>query len=67
MIDFAPTPAPKRDDWWPCACVKRTRKGRMSHIKLHHPSAKKCRACGCTKKDIDAVAAKTAAKKGCAA
>lgn len=42
------------DDWWPCACVKggNWRKGKPStHIKLHSPSTKKCRVCGCTREE----------------
>jgi hypothetical protein len=39
---------------WPCACLKRNRKRQMTHIKLNHPSLKKCRQCGCTKTESDA-------------
>lgn len=38
---------------WPCACVKRERGGRMSHIKLHHPDIRECKKCGCTKDDSE--------------
>jgi hypothetical protein len=37
-------------DYWPCACVKRNSMGRMTKIKLNHPSRNKCRVCG-TKRD----------------
>jgi hypothetical protein len=37
------------NDYWPCACIKRNRKGELTHIKAHPPSRKKCRKCGATK------------------
>lgn len=42
-----------KEDGWPCACVKRNRKGQMTHIKLNHPSLKRCSRCKCTKEDSD--------------
>ncbi len=39
-------PTPDRKDWWACSCVKRNRKGELTHIKLHPPDAPKCRRCG---------------------
>ncbi len=37
---------PDTSKWWACACVKRDRKGKMSHIKLHPPTTRKCKTCG---------------------
>lgn len=37
------------DGYWPCACVKRDRKGNMTHIKMHPPTAKKCKTCDATR------------------
>lgn len=34
-----------KDNWWPCACVRRDRKGNMKDIKLHHPDTTKCDVC----------------------
>jgi hypothetical protein len=34
---------------WPCACVKRDRKGRMTHIRLNAPEVERCRRCGATR------------------
>ena len=34
-------------NWWPCACVKRDKSGRMTHIALHNPSEKSCKKCKC--------------------
>lgn len=43
-------------DWWPCACVKGGGNGKPStHIKLHHPSRRKCRVCGATREDVEAL------------
>jgi capsid portal protein len=39
----------KKDDYWPCACVKRDRNGNMKAIKLNHPQVTQCRVCKCTK------------------
>jgi hypothetical protein len=36
--------------WWICACVKRDRKGRMTHIAYNPPTRKKCGRCGCVQK-----------------
>ena len=47
-----------REKGWPCACVKRNRKREMTHIKLNHPSLKKCGRCGCTKDESDRAGAK---------
>ena len=46
---------PKIDDMWPCACVKRDRKGVMKAIKMHTATTSKCRVCGCTKDQSDAI------------
>lgn len=43
------------DAMWPCGCVKRGRSGRMTHLKLHHPSRLKCGRCGATKAAVDAI------------
>jgi len=37
----------------PCACVRR-KAGRMTHIKLNHPSRKRCRTCGCERPEKEA-------------
>jgi len=45
-------------DWWACACVKggNWRKGKPStHIKLNAPTVKKCRVCGATRDQADAI------------
>ena len=34
-------------DYWACACVKRDRQGTMKAVKMHPPTAKRCRVCGC--------------------
>lgn len=31
--------------WWPCACVKRDRRGVMKAIKFHPGTTKRCRVC----------------------
>ena len=36
------------DKWWPCACT-RHRKGVLTGIKMHPPTTKVCRVCGCSK------------------
>lgn len=41
LIEVVPS-----DRYWPCACVKRNRKGLMTAIKCHHPSVAKCGKCG---------------------
>ena len=46
-----PTPE-EVERMWPCACVKRDRRGNMTAIKLHSPFVKKCRACGVLR-DVD--------------
>lgn len=38
---------------WVCACVKRDRKGVMTHLKAHDRSVKKCRKCGSTLEQHD--------------
>lgn len=47
--------------YWPCACVKRNRTGKMTHIKLLPPEKERCRVCGCTKAAADEIAARIAA------
>ncbi len=44
-----------KDDW-PCACVKRNRRGLMTHIKLNHPTLRRCRKCGCTREQSEKAA-----------
>ena len=41
---------------WVCACVKRDRKGQMTHLKVHDRSVVKCRQCGSTLKQHDELA-----------
>lgn len=48
-----------RQDGWVCGCVKRDRStGRMTHIKINARSVAKCRRCGATRDESDAMAAK---------
>jgi hypothetical protein len=46
MPEAKPTDTSK---YWPCACVKRDRDGNWTHIKLNHPSLKRCKVCGALK------------------
>lgn len=56
MGDVVPIVKPEnQENYWVCACVKRDRKGRMTHIKENHRSVAKCRRCGCTRDESDAV------------
>lgn len=34
-----------REGYWPCACVKRDKDGRMTHIKLQSAKRKHCPKC----------------------
>ena len=53
LIDVEATKERYRDmaierlDYWPCACVKRDRRGVMTHIKLLPPNIRKCNVCKC--------------------
>jgi hypothetical protein len=38
------------DKWWPCACVRRNRKGQITGIKMHPPKTLTCRVCGCSQR-----------------
>lgn len=43
--------SPIPDDWWPCACMKRSSNKPGSYlksIKMNAPSVKRCRKCGST-------------------
>jgi hypothetical protein len=51
-------------EYWPCACVKRDRAGKMKAIKMIHNSKTKCRKCGCTKPDPAAKDAATGKTEG---
>lgn len=42
-----------RKDGWPCACFKRNKAGRMTHIKLNAPELAKCPKCKCTRDMAD--------------
>lgn len=33
------------ESYWPCACVKRDRRGNLIAIMGHHQSVKRCRKC----------------------
>lgn len=35
--------------YWPCACVKRDKKGNLSKIKFNPPSRKRCSVCKSTR------------------
>lgn len=35
-----------KETGWPCACVKRDRKGNLTHIRVNDASVRKCRDCG---------------------
>jgi hypothetical protein len=37
------------DGWWPCACVKRNRRGQMTHFAAHPPTQKRCSRCSMTR------------------
>lgn len=39
------------DLYWPCACVKRDRKGRMTALKVNSHNVSRCRVCG-AKRDL---------------
>jgi hypothetical protein len=43
------------DDYWPCACVKRDRAGRLTHIKQHHRTVERCQRCGSTREQADRI------------
>lgn len=34
-----------KEAYWPCACVRRKQNGRMSHIKMNHPTMTECGVC----------------------
>jgi len=38
---------PTLETHWPCACVKRGRDGKLSHIKMNPVSRKRCPVCKC--------------------
>lgn len=38
-------------DYWPCACVRRDRRGRLTHVKLQPDSVAECRSCHATRED----------------
>jgi hypothetical protein len=38
---------------WPCACVKRNSKGKMTHIKLNPPAMRVCSACKCKRPPME--------------
>ena len=42
--------------WWVCACVKRDRTGRLTHLKMNAPTVTVCRKCRCTKEQHDEIA-----------
>lgn len=53
--------ATDRLGWWVCACVKGGSVKRWkpsTHIKMHPPTTKTCRVCGCTKAQHDAIDAR---------
>ena len=48
---------------WPCACVKRDRKGNMTHIKLHSEKSRSCKKCGAKRPDEWVKAQKATTRK----
>jgi hypothetical protein len=42
-------------EYWVCACVKRTRRGVLTHLKCHAPTVDRCRVCGITKAQTERV------------
>lgn len=36
----------KENEGWPCACVRRGKDGKMTHIRVNSPALSKCNVCG---------------------
>lgn len=51
---------PDESTHWVCACVKRDKQKKLSHIKMNPMSLKRCRVCGCTRDTPMATAKKGA-------
>lgn len=40
---------------WPCACQKRDRRGKLTHVRVHPQTVERCGACGATRDAQNAV------------
>ena len=52
MASKAPNGPTVPPDYWPCACVKGgsvAKRRPSTHIKVHPPTAARCRVCGATR------------------
>ncbi len=40
-------------DYWICACVRRSKQGHLTHIRMNHRSVARCEKCRVTRDDSD--------------
>ncbi len=45
-------PAPPTEGDWACACVKRDRAGRLTHICINDATLDRCSRCGATREEV---------------